>query len=107
MCVALIRRHIEHAVQIWNPNLIGDIEKLEFVQRRGLKIPEGFANLSYSERLRRLNLTSLKDRRIRGDLVEMFKVQKSLEKIEWVKPSLLSKNNDLPDPASGVRGNSL
>ena len=78
--VAVIRPHLEYAVQTWNPHLIGDIEKLELVQRRALKIPDGFENLSYGERLRRLNLTSLKDRRIREDLIEMFKVQKGLEK---------------------------
>ena len=65
MYVALIRPHLEYAVQTWNPHLIGDIEKLELVQRRALKIPEGFESLSYSEGLRRLNLTSLKDRRTR------------------------------------------
>ena len=37
----------------------------------------------------------------------MFKVQRGLEKVEWVKPPLLTKNNDHIDPASGVRGNSL
>ena len=73
------------------------------MQRRSLKISEGFENLSYSKRLGRLNLTSLKDRRIKGDLIEMFKVQKDLEKIEWVKPPLLTKNNDL----TGVRANSI
>ena len=107
LCLALIRPHLEYAVKTWNPHLIGDIEKLELVQRRALKIPEGFENLSYSERLRRLKLSSLKDRRTRGDLIEMFKVQKGLEKIEWVKPPLLTKNDGLLGPASSVRGNSL
>ena len=76
--------------------LIGDIDKLELVQRRTLKIPEGFEDLSYSERLGRLNLTSLKDRQLRGDLIEMFKVKRGLEKkIEWTKALRLTKNNDL------------
>ena len=82
-----------YAVQNWNPHMIGHIEKLELVQRRALKITEGFESLSYNERLRRLNLTSLKDRRTKGGLIEMFKVQKGLEKIEWVKPPLLTKND--------------
>ena len=76
--------------------LIGDIDKLELVQRRTLKIPEGFEDLSYSERPGRLNLTSLKDRQLRGDLIEMFKVKRGLEKkIEWTKALRLTKNNDL------------
>ena len=52
--LALIRPHLEYAVQTWNPHLIGDIEKLELVQRRDLKIPECFESLRYSERLLRL-----------------------------------------------------
>ena len=47
----------------------------------------------YSERRHRLNLTSLKERRIRRDLIE-------------IRP-LLNKNNDLTGSASGVRGNAL
>ena len=34
----------------------------------------------------------------------MLKMQKGLEKIEWVKPPLLTKNHDLTGPAFGVRG---
>ena len=32
LLVALIRPHMEFVVQVWNPHLIGDIEKLELVQ---------------------------------------------------------------------------
>ena len=39
------RSYLEFAVQTCNPYLIGEIEKLELVQRRDLKIPEGFENL--------------------------------------------------------------
>ena len=76
--IALIRLLLEYVVQTWNLHLIGDIEKLELMQIRALKIPDGFKNLSFSERLHRLNLTLLKDRRIRGDRIEMFKLQKNL-----------------------------
>ena len=37
----------------------------------------------------------------------MFKVQKGLEKIEWVKQPLFTKNDGLLGSASAVRGNSL
>ena len=33
---------------------------------------EGFERLSYDERLRRTGLTTLEERRIRGDLIETF-----------------------------------
>ena len=49
-------------------------------QTRSLKVPLGFENLNYWERLRRPNLTSLKNRRIRGDLIVMFKVERVRER---------------------------
>ena len=39
----------------------------------------GFRDLSYEERLRRLNLTALEERRSRGDKTEAFKIAKGLE----------------------------
>ena len=84
--------------------LIGDIEEFELVQKRALKIPEGFGDLDYRDRLHKLKLTSLKNRRTKGDLKEMFKVQKGFEKIAWIKspPSIEHKG-----ATAGVRGNAL
>ena len=47
--VALLRPHLEYAVQAWNPCLEKDITKIEKVQIRASKIPEGFCNISYEE----------------------------------------------------------
>ena len=63
--------YLQYAVLTWNPHLIGDTEKLELAYRQALKIPEDSENLNYSERLRRLNFTSLINRRIREELIEM------------------------------------
>ena len=63
--------------------------------------------LSYEERLKRMNITSLKDRRVRGDLIEMYKVVRGLDEIEWTKSPLLRTDIDLEGPAQGVRGNRL
>ena len=54
-----------------------------------------------------LGLTTLKDRRLRGDLIEMYKVISSRESIEWVKPVNLRINVNISEPAVNVRGNSL
>jgi ribonucleases P/MRP protein subunit RPP40 len=40
-------------------------------------------NLSYKQRLDRLNLTTLEERRSRGDLIETFKLLKGKENIEY------------------------
>jgi len=44
---------------VWNPYLMKNIHKLEVVQRRATKLILSFYNMSYSERLQKLNLPSL------------------------------------------------
>ena len=53
----MIRPHLEYPVQVWNPRLIFDMERLEKVQRRATKTP---SKLSYDHRLAELGLTVLK-----------------------------------------------
>ena len=43
-------------------------------------IPE-LKSLTYEARLKRLNLTTLEIRRIRGDLIEVYRILNGLEKI--------------------------
>ena len=47
---------------------------MEKVQERATKLVSGMKNLSYSQRLNNLNLYSLERRRLRGDLIEMYKI---------------------------------
>ena len=49
------------------------IFELEGVQRRFARLIDEVGTLPYSERLDQLNLTTLAERRIRGDLIEAFK----------------------------------
>ena len=71
---SFLRPKIEYGQCIWNPYYIKDIEALERVQRRITKIPLELRTLSYRDRLARLNLTTLRERRLRGDLIETFKI---------------------------------
>ncbi|XP_063693754.1 uncharacterized protein LOC134825470 [Bolinopsis microptera] len=76
----LVRPHIEYAVQVWNlPAEHGNwrtIKKIEDVQREFTRIIDGIGILPYDERLRILQLTTLLERRMRGDLIETFKITK-------------------------------
>ena len=47
---------------------------MEKVQRRATQMVYGFGNLKYEERLERLNLISLQHSRMRGDLIETYKI---------------------------------
>ena len=53
--------------------MIGDIEVIEKIQKRATKLVIQLKNLPYTERLKELDLHTLKYRRIRGDMIEIFK----------------------------------
>jgi len=63
-----VRPLIESNTVIWSPTAICDIKLLEHVQRKFTKKLPSLQNLSYTERLKRLNLDSLELRRLRVDL---------------------------------------
>ena len=50
------------------------ITALENVQRRATKLIPGYKELDYKERLKRLNLPTLSYRRLRGDMIEIYKI---------------------------------
>ena len=46
------------------------------------KIVKGLMKMEYEERLRRLKMTMLENRRLRGDMIEMWKILNSREDID-------------------------
>jgi ribonuclease P/MRP protein subunit RPP40 len=82
---SLVRPRLEYCIQAWSPHLRKDIDMIERVQRRATKMIEGFRDLSYEERLERTGLISLEKRRVRGDLIQVFKFIKGFVKIDYRK----------------------
>ena len=70
-----VRPHLEYAVAAWSPWHQKDIQVLERIQHRATRRMSDIRG-SYPERLEQLKLTTLVDRRKRGDAIEVFKCLK-------------------------------
>ena len=68
-----VRPHLGYAQSVWSPHLRKHINMLENVQIRATKLVDGLARLDYPDRLKILNLPTLAYRRLRGDLIEIYK----------------------------------
>ena len=82
LITSMIRPRLEYAALVWSPNKKKDIRKLERIQRAATKLPETLRELAYEERLERLGLETLEQRRERGDLIALYRIQEGLEKLD-------------------------
>ncbi len=71
---ALVRPHLEYGMPACSPNLVGDINHLEQIQRLAKMLVTSIHHLSYEERLQRLSLHSLQRRRLHVGLISAFKI---------------------------------
>ena len=90
---SLVRPHIEYANQAWAPYKKKHIDMLENVQRRATRLVPGLSELPYSDRLKALKLPSLAYRRIRGDMIETYKILQ--EKYDFQPTELFTRRSEI------------
>ena len=70
---------MEYCVQEWSLYLRSDIECLETVQMSATKMVKGLRKMEYDERLQRLKMAALENRRLRGDMIETWKILNDID----------------------------
>ena len=89
-----VRPHLEYAVTAWSPWHKKDADALERIQHRATRRMSDVRG-NYQERLQLLGLTTLEERRKRGDAIEVFKYLRGFLDVD--RESLFKTNNSL-DP---------
>ena len=79
-----VRPHLQYCIQFWAPINMKDADMLEGVQRKATKMIPNLRNL-YEERLKRLGMFSLRRRRLRGDMIAVFKMIHFIDKVNLGK----------------------
>ena len=74
----MVRSHLEYANCIWSPHTVQDQKKVEKVQMRATKLIPAIKHMSYIDRLKNLNLPTLLYRRLRGDMIMVYKLLSGL-----------------------------
>ena len=71
--VTPVHLKLEYGCQFWNVDYVGDIKLLERIQRKWTRVIRGISDMLYDERMRHLELYSVRIRLLRADLSYVWK----------------------------------
>ena len=74
--------HLDFCIQAWSPWLEQDKKALGKVHERVIKMVSGLESNNYKGRLKELGLQALEDRRVRGDMIQFWKIMNNHDKLE-------------------------
>ena len=89
--------HLEYCIQAWNPWLIKDKEILEKIQKRAISMTSGLSGTTYEDNLGEVELTTLENRRKRGDMIQVWKIlheQDHVDKNKWFSSPYVPGENE-------------
>ena len=78
---SIVRPSVEYCISAWSPHFNKDKVLIERIQHRFTRMIPGMKELTYENRLRKLKLWSLEERRNRTDLLEVYKMFHGLSEL--------------------------
>ena len=75
---SLVIPRIEHSSQLWSPQKVNSIQRIEHLQWSFVRKIDGILNLNYWQALKKLNLYSLQRRRERYQLIYVWKILENI-----------------------------
>ena len=83
MFITYIRPILEYNSEVWSPSLLGDIDVVESIQRSYTRRIKNLATISYTDRLNVCKLDPLELRRLKRDMVLVYKIRHGLVKLAF------------------------
>ena len=71
---SLVRPHLEYATSVWSPMYKKDSITLENIQKRATRLVNSLSGRTYEDRLKILALPTLEYRRLRADVIQVYKI---------------------------------
>ena len=96
---SLVRPHLEYATLVWSPMYKKDSITLENVQRRATRLVNSLSIRTYEDRLKILGHPTLEYRRLRADVIQVYKILNQIDQVDIDKSFNMSELS--------TRGNSL
>ena len=103
LCKYLVRPHVECATTVWSPMYKKDAVVLENIQRRAIytRMVNCSKHLPYNERLEKLGIPSLEYRRLRTDVIEVYKIVNQIDRIPIDK--FFTINDEISTRSNGLK----
>ena len=97
----MVRSYFDYASCIWYPIKRKYVHTVESVQRRATILAPEIKHLSYEDRLKRIKLPTMSYRRLREDMVEMYKLTHTIYDFN---PEIIILYREINTNRTGLRG---
>merc|ERR1712121_377177 len=100
----MIRPILENCIQVWCSYKQKEIDLIKQVQERATRMVPGLKGMTYDERLKKLGIIRLVERRFRGNMIETHKILSGREGVK--REDFFQAAEERGDP-SLVRGKKM